>query len=107
MLDFLSGGKLAALAQSLAQELAKRYPPAIANNPAQVVSRQRLSEILQQVSACAADLSPENRLRWYDRVRLGRCFRRALSELGYDDNFIDFAAESVILCGGRNTSFRT
>lgn len=105
--EFLSSGKVAELAKSLAQDLARRYPPAIANNPAQVVSPQRLSDILDQVFARATDLGPENRLGWYKRLRLGKGFRRELSELGYDDKFIGLAAENLILCVRRNPSLET
>ena len=98
---------MAELARSLAQDLARRYPPAIANNPAQVVSPQRLSDILEQVFARASDIGPENRLGWYKRLRLGKGFRRELSELGYDDQFIGLAAESLILCVLRDPSLES
>ena len=107
ILEFLSSGKVAELAKSLAQDLARRYPPAIANNPAQVVSPQRLSDILEQVFARANDIGPENRLGWYKRIRLGKGFRRELSELGYDDKFISLAAESLIVGVRRNPSPET
>lgn len=106
ILEFLSSGKVAELAKSLAQDLARRYPPAIANNQAQVVSPQRLSDILEQVFARATDIGTEYRLGWYKRVRLGTGFRRELSELGYDDKFIGLAAESLILCVRRNPSLQ-
>ncbi len=95
---------MAELAKSLAQDLAKRYPPAIANNPAQVVSPQRLSAILEQVFARATDSVAEDRLGWYQRVRLGKGFRRELSELGYDDTFIGMATENLALSVRRNPS---
>jgi hypothetical protein len=106
ILEFLSSGKVTELSKNLAQDLARRYPPAIANNPVQVVSPQRLSDILEQVFARVADFGPENRLGWYNRVRLGTGFRRELSELGYDDKFIGLAAESLILCVRRNPSLQ-
>ena len=95
------------LAKSLAQDLARRYPPAIANNPAQVVSPQRLSGILEQVFARATDFGAEDKLGWYKRGRLGKGFRRELSELGYDDKFIELAAESLIFCVRRNPSLES
>jgi hypothetical protein len=104
ILELFSTGKAAQLAKSLAQDLAKRYPPAIANNPAQVVSQQRLYGILEQVFARATDFGPENRLGWYQRVSLGRGFRRELSELGYDGKFIDLAAEGLTLRVRRDPS---
>jgi len=97
ILEFFSSGKVAELAKSLAQDLARRYPPAIANNPAQVVSQQRLYGILEQVFARTTDFGPENRLGWYQRFSLGRSFRDELGELGYDGKFIDLAAEGLTL----------
>lgn len=92
------------MAKSLAQDVAKRYPPAIANNPAQMVSQQRLSGILEEVFTCAAQFSRENPLGWYKRAKLGNDFRRELNELGYDEEFIDSATEGLILRVTRNPS---
>jgi hypothetical protein len=83
------------LARSLAQEVAKRYPPAIANNPAQVVPQQRLSDILEEVFARATKFSRDNKLGWYKRTRLRRDFRGELDELGYDEKFVGTATEGL------------
>ena len=104
ILELLYTRKLAELAANLAQDVAKRYPPAIANNPVQMVSQQRLSEILDEVFAHAADFSRENKLGWYKRARLGRRFRWELKEMGYDDKFVGTAAKGLILCVSRNPS---
>jgi hypothetical protein len=98
---------VAELAKSLAQDLARRYPPAIANNPAQVVSQQRLYSILEQVLGRVTDFDLDNKLGWYQRFRLGRGFRWELGELGYDDKFIDLAAQSLILRVRRSASLGT
>jgi hypothetical protein len=94
------------LAKSLAQDVAKRYPPAIANNPAQMVSRQRLSDILEEVFARATEFSLENKLGWYKKARLGNDFRWELDELGYDEAFVDMAAEGLSLCVTRRPPFK-
>jgi hypothetical protein len=96
ILESLSARKVVELAKTLAQDVAKRYPPAIANNPARVVSQQRLSAILEQVFAHAAGFSRENSLGWYKRVRLGSAFKWELKEIGYDEEFIDMAAKGLI-----------
>ncbi len=95
------------MAKSLAQDVAKRYPPAIANNPAQVVSQARLSGILEEVFTRATDFSREHQLGWYKRARLGNDFRWELNELGYDKKFVDTATEGLILCVSRNPSLKT
>jgi len=75
ILDFFSTRKITQLAKSLAQDVDRRYPPAIANNPVQIASQQRLSGILEEVFARAAKFAQENRLGWYKRARLGQDFR--------------------------------
>lgn len=85
------------MAKRLAQDVAKRYPPAIANNPAQMVSQQRLSGILEQVFTRATEFSRENKLGWYKRARLGNDFRWELKEMGYDEKFVDTATEGLVL----------
>jgi len=103
----LSTRKLAELAISLAQEVARRYPPAIANNPVQMVSRRRLSEILDEVLAHAAEFSRDNKLGWYKRARLGKRFRGELNELGYDEKFVATATKSLMLCVTRNPALKS
>jgi hypothetical protein len=107
ILEFFTTRKVAELAKSLAQDVAKRYPPAIANNPAQVVSQARLSGILEEVFTRATDFSREHQLGWYKRARLGNDFRWELNELGYDKKFVDTATEGLILCVSRNPSLKT
>jgi hypothetical protein len=106
-LDFFSTRKVAQFARSLAQDVARRYPPAIANNPAQVVSQQRLSGILEEIFARTTYFGQENKLGWYKRARLGKSFRWELNELGYDKKFVDRAAEGLILYVIRNSSLKT
>jgi hypothetical protein len=107
ILEFLSTRKIAELAASLARDVARRYPPAIANNPVQAVSQRRLSVILEEVFARTADFSRENKLGWYKRAWLGTGFRWELNELGYDKKFVDAATEGLVLYVGRNPSLNT
>ena len=102
ILEFFSTRKVAELAQILAQDLAKRCPPAIANNPVRMVPQQRLSDILEDTFAPAAQFSRENKLGWYKRAKLGQHFRWELIELGYDKRFVDTAAAGLIVCVTRN-----
>lgn len=92
------------MAKSLAQDVARRYPPAIANNPDQVVSQQRLSDILDEVFARVADFGRENKLGWFKRATLGRIFRWELNELGYEGVFVEKATERLVLYVRRNLS---
>lgn len=108
ILELLSARNVAELAKTLAQDVAKRYPPAIANSPVQVVSHQRLSDILEEVFAhVTTSFGRENTLGWYKRARLGRNFRWELNELGYDKKFVDRATEGLLLRANRGTSLKS
>ena len=96
MLEFLSTRKVAEFATSLAQDLAKRYPPAIANNPAQMVSQKRLTGILEEAFARATEFNRQNQLGWFRKARLGNGFRWELREMGYDEKFIDAATKDLM-----------
>ena len=107
MLEFFSTRKVTEFAKSLAQGVAKRYPPAIANNPAQMVSQKRLSGILEEAFTNAAKFNRENRLGWYKKAKLGNEFRWELKEMGYDEKFIDVATEGLIVYVTRGPSAKT
>jgi len=89
--------KVTDFAKTLAQDIAKRYPPAIANNPAQMVSQKRLSSILEEAFVRAAEFNLENKLGWYKKAKLGNEFKWELKEIGYDEKFIDVATEGLIV----------
>jgi len=97
ILEFFSTRKVTDFAKQLAQDVAKRYPPAIANNPAQMVSQKRLSSILEEAFVRAAEFNRENKLGWYKKAKLGNEFRWELKELGYDKHFIEVATEGLIV----------
>ena len=89
-------GKVGEFAKELAQGVARRYPPAIANNPDQIVSQKRIAEILDQTFASAHQFLVENRLGIIGRVKLGNTFKRELREFGYEEKFVELAAERLI-----------
>ncbi len=80
-----------ALAESLAEAISKRYPPVIANNPEQAISRKRIGEILDVAFAAARTFRQENRLGLLGRTRLANSFKWRLRELGYDEEFVALA----------------
>ncbi len=92
-----SPSKIDAFAKGLALDIAKRYPPAIANNPQQMVSQKRLTDILEETFAKAATFQQENNLGWYKKAKLGNEFRWELKEMGYDEKFIEMATEGLIV----------
>ena len=92
-----SPSKIDEFAKGLALDIAKRYPPAIANNPQQMVSQKRLTDILEETFAKAATFQHENSLGWYKKAKLGNEFRWDLKEMGYDEKFIEMATEGLIV----------
>lgn len=84
-------------AKSLAGDIAKRYPPALDQQPGKRPSVNRLTRIVEDVCEKAVQFRQENRLGWYGKAKLGNTFRWELSNLGYQKDFVDFATEAVIV----------
>jgi len=93
MFGLFSPGKVTEFARSLAQNVAQRYPPAIANNPDQIVSQKRIVEILDQVFARAQRFEQENRLGLFSKLSLRSVFKQEMREAGYEEKFANFAVE--------------
>ena len=84
------------LAQSLAADIASRYPAEIANSPEAMVSQQRRSEILENIFLRARQFNLGSRLGVLARIRLAGGLKWQLKEMGYDEKFIDTAMEYLI-----------
>jgi hypothetical protein len=97
ILKLFGPSKVDLFAKSLAQDIAKRYPPAIANNPEQMVSQKRLTTILEDTFNRAQQFNQENRLGMFKKAKLGNTFKWELKEMGYDEKFIDMATEGLIV----------
>lgn len=93
MLGLFFAPSIRECARSLADEISRRYPSAIANSPEPMVSQRRLSEILESVFSQSRRFSQERRLGVIAQIKLGRALKWQLRELGYDEDFIDMAAE--------------
>ena len=57
-----SSGKVNDFAKNLASDIAKRYPPAIANSPEQMISHKRLTSILEETFSRAAEFQKGEKL---------------------------------------------
>jgi len=97
LFGLFSGSKVDAFAKSLAQDIGKRYPPAIANNPDQLVSQKRLSVILEEAFTRAHEFNREQKLGMFKKAKLGNTFKWELKEMGYDEKFVDMATEGLIV----------
>jgi hypothetical protein len=92
-----SRSRIDEFAKTLAQDIAKRYPPAIANNPEQMVSQNRLTSILEEAFARATDFQRQQKLGWFKRAKLVNEFQWELKEMGYDKKFVDLATEGLLV----------
>ena len=92
-----SSSKVDDFAKNLAQDIAKRYPPAIANNPEQMVSQKRLTTILEEAFTRAYQFNQENRLGMFRKAKLGNTFKWELKEMGYEEKFVETATEGLIV----------
>ncbi|MSQ70767.1 MAG: hypothetical protein EXR27_05675 [Betaproteobacteria bacterium] len=97
VLNLFSPSKTNEFAKTLAQDIAKRYPPAFANNPEQMVSAKRLTTILEDAFSRAHQFNQENRLGMFKKAKLGNTFKWELKEMGYDEKFVEMATEGLIV----------
>jgi hypothetical protein len=85
-------------AKGLAQEIAKRYPPAMDRGAAERrISQRRLSQILEEAYGKAIAFKNEHRLGVYKKARLSNTFRWELEELGYSPKFVEVATEGLVV----------
>jgi hypothetical protein len=96
MLNF-SRPDIDGFAKELAAELAKSFPPSVANEPRRKVSPHRLTKILENTLERARAFSAEHKLGVIGKAKLGNGFRWELKELGYNAAFIEVATEGVIV----------
>ncbi len=94
-------------AKALAQDLAKRYPPALDATPEKKISGNRITKILEDALSKAVEFKEQNNLGLVKKARLGNAFKWELKELGYSEKFIDVATEGLIVYITRKTSKST
>jgi hypothetical protein len=96
--------KVEAFAKRLAEDVAKRYPPALDQEPGKRPSINRLTRIVEDVCVKAVEFQAESRLGWLGKAKLGNAFRWELNNLGYRKDFVDLATEAVVVHISRGTS---
>ncbi len=96
ILRLFSPSKVKAFAKIMGRRITTRYPPVIANNPEQIVSQKRIAEILEEIFSGAPQFRGENRPGILGRAKLRYAFKWELREIGYEEKFVDFAAEKLI-----------
>ena len=96
-LSSLFGADTKAFSMSLAEQLAKRYPPAIDGQAGKRPSINRITRITQETCDRASEYQAKNRLGWIGKAWLANNFRWALTDLGYTKEFVEFATEAVVV----------
>jgi hypothetical protein len=94
---FKSGKVVNDFANSLALELAKRYPPSMEQGSERKMSPKGLSNILEGLYQKATEFKQANKLGIYTTAKLSNTFRWELKELGYSEKFIEVATEGLIV----------
>ena len=97
LLGSVSSKQVDAFAKDLAQDLAKRYPPALEAAGARTLSQKRLTTILETIYDKAGEFRVQHKLGVYKKARLGNTFRWELKELGYSDKFVEVATEGLVV----------
>jgi hypothetical protein len=83
-------------ARSLAQDFARRFPPANEARTDKAVSSQ-LSVVSEGLYARALRFHQENKLGVFRKAKLGNTFRWQLKELGYSDDFIEKVTKGLVV----------
>jgi hypothetical protein len=98
-----SGKDIDTFAKALAQDLAKRYPPALDKGNERKISQKRLTTILEDTYTRAVAYKTEHKLGVYKKARLGNTFRWELQDMGYSEKFVELATEGIIVYITRKT----
>lgn len=96
-LNLFGGKELDEFAKSLAQEIAKRFPPTLANDPQRMVSPKRLTTIIEEVCEKAEKFNQEKKLGMFKKAALGNTFQWELKDMGYNEKFVEVATEALIV----------
>lgn len=97
LIDLFTSKKVKEFARTLADDLAKRYPPSMESGSERRMSAKGVSNIIEGLCVKAVDFSLQNKLGFYKKAKLGNTFRWELKSLGYSDEFIEVATEGLIV----------
>jgi hypothetical protein len=97
LLSWFSNKEVNDFAKGLANNLAKRYPPAVDLSAEKKISENRLTRVLEETFNQAAEFQQTHKLGVYRKARLGAEFKWHLKELGYTDKFIEVATEGLMV----------
>lgn len=104
LFGMVSSKEVDAFAKTLAQDIAKRYPPSLDSAKEKRISQSRISKVLEEAYGRAIRFRDDKRLGVYKKARLGNTFRWELKELGYSEHFIETATEGLVVYIARKSS---
>lgn len=96
-LNIFGGKELEEFAKSLAQEILRQFPPAMANDPQRMVNPKRLTAVIEEVCEKAAQFKEDKKLGMFKKASLGNTFQWELKEMGYNEKFVEVATEAMIV----------
>jgi hypothetical protein len=94
ILKFLDTRELEGFATGLAEDLARRFPPAseARTDPG---AKHQINVIVEGLAARAVRYHQQNKLGIYKKAKLANVFKWRLSELGYSADFVDRATQEL------------
>lgn len=95
LLKMFDTKELEAFATELANDLARRFPPASEARTDPGAANQ-FKVILEGLAARAVRYHQDNRLGIYKKAKLGNVFSWKLKELGYSDGFAERATKELV-----------
>lgn len=95
--SLLTKAPIDAYAKSLADDITKRYPPALEQQHGKRPSATRLTRIIEDACAKAIDFQSQHRLGWLGKALFANAFRWALREKGYQQDFVELATEALVV----------
>jgi hypothetical protein len=95
MIKLFDAKEVEAFATSLAEDLARRFPPA-SESRTDPGAKHQVKVILEGLSARAVRFHDENKLGVYKKAKLGNVFRWKLKEFGYSEDFVDRATKEIV-----------
>ncbi len=95
LLGLVDTKEVEAFANTLAEDLGRRFPPA-SEQRTDAGAKHQLGVILEGLGVRAARFRDEKRLGLYKKAKLGNVFRWKLKELGYSAEFVDKATTAIV-----------
>lgn len=88
---------LETFAHSLADDIVKRYPPALDVAQDKRPSQNRLTRILEDACQKAVEFQKVTPMGWISKARVANMFKWKLREHGYSNAFVDLATEAIVV----------